>query len=75
MLVCVSVSDPLKLQFEAGVSCHVGAGSLPQVLWKNSQCSQSLSHLSSPLNEISPGVKFIKAESRNAAARFWWSYS
>jgi hypothetical protein len=28
------------------VSCHVGAGNGPWVLWKNSQCSEPLSHLS-----------------------------
>lgn len=33
------VSDPLYLELQIGVSLHVGAGDLTQVLWKSSQCS------------------------------------
>jgi hypothetical protein len=39
--VCVRVSDPLGLELQTVVSCHVGAG-------QSSQCSQPLSHVSSP---------------------------
>lgn len=41
------VSEPLTLELEVPVSCHVGAGNETQVLWKNSHCSETLSHLSS----------------------------
>lgn len=32
-------SDPLELELETVVSCHMGARSRTQVLCKNSQCS------------------------------------
>jgi hypothetical protein len=31
--------DPLELDLQAAVSCHVGVGNQSQVFWKNSQCS------------------------------------
>ena len=40
--------SPLKLELQTVVSCHTGAGNEIRGLWKNSQCSQKLSHLSSP---------------------------
>ena len=42
-------ADFLDLELEMFVSCHVDAGKSNQVLWKSSQCSSSLSHLSSPV--------------------------
>ena len=36
---CVRVSDPLKLELQTVVSCHVGAGNQIWILWKSSQCS------------------------------------
>ena len=43
--VCVRVSDPLGLELQTVVSCHVGAGNWIPVLWKSNQCSKPLSHL------------------------------
>ena len=34
--VCVGVSDPMELESQTVVSCHVGAGNWTRVLWKNS---------------------------------------
>jgi len=51
--VCVRESD-LHLYLQTGVSHHVGAGNRTQVLWKSSQCSQPLSHLSSPSASFLP---------------------
>jgi hypothetical protein len=39
--------DPLDLDLQMVVSQHVGAAHTPWVLWKGSQCSESLRHLSS----------------------------
>lgn len=41
------VSDPLNLELEVPMSCHVGASKETHVLWERSQCSETLSHLSS----------------------------
>lgn len=43
-------SGPLKLELQ--ISCHVGTA---MILWKNSQCSQLISHLSKlPLQVFNP---------------------
>ena len=39
MYVYVRMSDLLELELYIVVSCCMGAGNRPQVLWKNSQCS------------------------------------
>ncbi|CAO2579474.1 hypothetical protein LEMLEM_LOCUS1012 [Lemmus lemmus] len=39
MCIGVKVSDPLKLDLQTVVSCHVGAGNRTWVLWKSCQCS------------------------------------
>lgn len=44
-------SDTLELELEMAVSCLSDAGILTQVLSKGSQCSQTLSHLSSSCSE------------------------
>lgn len=41
-------SDPIEQESQRVVSSCVGAGNPSQVLWRDSQCSQELSHLSSP---------------------------
>ena len=33
------VSEPLKPELLTAMSCHVGAGTQTQVLWKTSKCS------------------------------------
>ena len=43
--VCVRVSDPLGLELQTVVSCHVGAGNWIPVLCKSNKCSKPLSHL------------------------------
>lgn len=43
------VSDSLEPELETVVNWHRGAGKWTWVLWKSSQCSQPLSHLSSLL--------------------------
>jgi hypothetical protein len=40
-------SDPLRLEFQMIVSCHMGAEDQTRVLWKSSQWSEPLIHLSS----------------------------
>lgn len=45
--VCLSVSDPLKLELQTVLSCHMDAENRTRVLWKNNQCSQLMGHLSS----------------------------
>lgn len=40
--------DPLELEFQMVVSCQVVVGDWTSALWKSSQCSYPLSHLSSP---------------------------
>ena len=42
--------DPVELESQLGITCHVGAGNWIWVLCQSSQCSQLLSHLSSPSN-------------------------
>lgn len=42
-----SLSDPLKLEWQTVVTHHMGSGNQTWVLWKNSQWSELLSHLSS----------------------------
>lgn len=39
----------LVLKLQMTMSCYVGASNLTQPLWKSNQCSQSLSHLFSPV--------------------------
>lgn len=41
----------LELELKTIVGCHVGAGGQTQVLWKSSQCSEQLSHHSSPQSQ------------------------
>ena len=36
------MSDPLELELQIVVSCHVGAGNSTWVFWKSSQCFVSL---------------------------------
>jgi hypothetical protein len=48
------VLDPLKLELQMVISYPVGTGNQTQVLCKSRQCSEPLSHLSSPL-ALSPG--------------------
>lgn len=50
MYVCVRVLELLKLELQKVVICHVGVGNWTWVLWKSCQCSQPLSHPSSPLS-------------------------
>ncbi len=33
------VSNPMELELQTSMSCHVGVGNRTQVLWKSSQCS------------------------------------
>lgn len=40
--------DPLQLKLQRPVSCHVGTRNHSYVLWKSSQCSCQLSHVSGP---------------------------
>lgn len=40
-------SDPLKLELQVAVRCHVSAENQTWVLKRRSQCSQPLGHLSS----------------------------
>lgn len=46
--VCVRVTDSLELELQTTVRCHEGAGNWTQVLWKNSEHSESRRHLSRP---------------------------
>lgn len=39
--------NPMELELQTVVSCHLGAGNQLQVLYKSSQCSKLPSHLSS----------------------------
>jgi hypothetical protein len=53
MLACVHGSqkralNPLKLELQTVVSLYLGTRNGTQVLCKNSKCSQTLSHLSTP---------------------------
>jgi hypothetical protein len=48
MNVCVRMMNPLERELQTVVSCHVNAGNWTWVLWKRSQSSYLLSHLSSP---------------------------
>ena len=41
------VSDPLALELQMVVICHVGVGECTRLLCKSSQCFQQLNHLSS----------------------------
>lgn len=41
--------DPLELELETILSCHVGSGDQMWALWKNGPCCEQLSHLSVPL--------------------------
>jgi hypothetical protein len=34
MYVCVRASDPLELELQTAVSCHVGAGNRTRLFWK-----------------------------------------
>lgn len=42
------VSDPLRLELQMVVSCHMDSGNWAWVLCKSSQCSKLLGHLSRP---------------------------
>jgi hypothetical protein len=44
----VRMPDPLELELQIVGTCHMGAGIWTMVLWKRSQYSSPLSHLSSP---------------------------
>jgi hypothetical protein len=44
MYVCVRMSDSLELELQTVVSYHVGTGNWTEDIWKNGQCSSSLSH-------------------------------
>lgn len=44
---------PLEVELQTGVSYRVGAGNHTQPLWKISQCSSLLSHLTSKQNHLS----------------------
>lgn len=46
------VSEPLELEFPTVVSHHVGARNQTQVLWRKSQFSYPLSHLSCPMTVL-----------------------
>lgn len=43
------VLDPLELELQSLVNLHVSAGNTSLDLWRSSQCSLTLSHLSSSL--------------------------
>lgn len=62
MYVCVRVSNPLELELQTLVSCHVGNRNCrgwTQILWKSRQCSWQLSHLCSCTNMIA-NIKISK---------------
>ena len=55
------------------VSHHVVAGNWPQNLWKSSQCSQPLSHLSSPKKGlISSYISTLYSIIKARAGKNWW---
>ena len=63
--VYVRVLDPLELDLQIVVSCHMGAGNESRILWQSSQCSKSLSHL--------PVAHTFNPTSRDTEAdRFLW---
>jgi hypothetical protein len=62
--ICLHVRRGHQISLQMVVSHHVIAGNQTQNLWKSSQCSQPLSHLSSPkvLHFIQPGVTWGMAK-------------
>jgi hypothetical protein len=54
------VSDPLELELQLSVSCHVGAGNGTRVLCKSSCCFLGLTHLSSSSLVSLKGFSFYK---------------